>query len=118
MASVWLCQLERLEGLRNWVSLSIRMLMRGRGGEDVLLRVRWAKHSWEVLYLIRKHQMFDTIIQVRGEERSSRVEMKTFSTFENLMEVMKDTSSIGSARRSCLRECLRVKLSTILTCML
>ena len=36
------------EGLRKWVSLSIRMLimMRGwgvGGGEDVLLRVRWAK---------------------------------------------------------------------------
>lgn len=52
-------------------------------------RVRWAKHSWEVPYLARKHQMSDTIMQVRGEEEgSSRVEIRTFSTFENSMGVM------------------------------
>ena len=60
----------------------------GGGGEDVLLRVRWAN-------LIRKHQKFDYIIQVIRVERSSRVEMKTFSTFENLVGVIKDTSSRG-----------------------
>ena len=46
--------------------------------------MRWAKHSWEVPYLAKKHQMSDTIMQVRGEEEgSSRVGIRTFSTFEN-----------------------------------
>ena len=40
MASVWLCQLDRSEGLRKLVSLSIKMLiMRMGGGEGVLIEL-------------------------------------------------------------------------------
>ena len=57
-------ELERPEGPRKWVSLSIRMLimMRGRRRSSAEDEVGQAQ-----LYLVRKHHMFYTIIQVRGE---------------------------------------------------
>ena len=57
-------ELERPEGPRKWVSLSIRMLimMRGRRRSSAEDEVGQAQ-----LYLVRKNHMFYTIIQVRGE---------------------------------------------------
>ena len=58
-------ELERPEGPRKWVSLSIRMLimMRGRRRSSAEDEVGQAQP-----YLVRKHQMFYNIIQVRREE--------------------------------------------------
>jgi hypothetical protein len=74
-------------GLRKLVSLCNRIVKRRMGVEKVvsLSRMeergeRWAKHSWDVPFMAKEHQMTDTIMQVNGEEESSRTEIRTFIT--------------------------------------